>query len=233
MHELDGCGELSGTIKQLAVLGRCTPTEVEAAIDELSESESATVTFHNKKITLINRRMAKEYKRRKSNTNRQKRYRNKSQPEDNKTEVTEKSRSPSSSSSSSSKNTGTGTSGVLHLVDQEMLADPARVLEWFGKASNGKSPILTPTMASKINVVALAQRVLRDVKVKDPVKVFVANVRDKNFKVTNVEEDGAIAAIKLIERGPPGKRTSNLSSRSKSKEQQLRELKASNLGDAL
>lgn len=123
----------------------------------------------------------------------------------------------------------TGTAGVLSLVSQEMLADPKRVLDWFRKASTGKQKVLKPTETNKRCIVHLAQRVLRDPKVEDPVKVFVANVRDKNLKITNAEEDRAIETIKLIERGPPKERDSDLSSRSKSKEQQLAELSKSNL----
>lgn len=123
----------------------------------------------------------------------------------------------------------TGKAGVLNLVSQEMLADPKRVLDWFAKASTGDSRDLEPTETNKRLVVHLAQRVLRDPKVEDPVKVFVASVRDKNFKMTNAEEDRAIETIKLLERGPPKKRTGDLSGKSKSKEQQLKEAKASPL----
>ncbi len=75
------------------------------------------------------------------------------------------------------KKTGTGTAGVLSDVSQEMLADPKRVLKWFAKASTGKRKILEPTETYKRCVVSLAQRVLRDPKVENPVKVFVACIR--------------------------------------------------------
>lgn len=122
------------------------------------------------------------------------------------------------------KNTNTGKSGVLSLVTNETLADPARVLEWFKTASSGKGRRLEPTEANKINVVALAQRVIKDPKVRDPVKVFVADVRDKNFRITGAEEDRAIEVIKLIERGPPQPRGSDMSGKSKPKDQQIQEL---------
>ncbi len=120
----------------------------------------------------------------------------------------------------------TGTAGVLYLVSQEMLADPKRVLEWFAKASAGYRPALEPTHLNKINVLALARRVLKDEKAENPAACFVDCVKKKVFKFSNAEEKLAEAAIKLLERGPPKKRTSDLSSKSKSKEQQLKEAKA-------
>ncbi len=126
------------------------------------------------------------------------------------------------------KKTGTGT-GVLSLVSQEMLADPKRVLDWFRKASTGKRKIIEPTETNKRLVVHLAQRVLRDPKVENPAACFVDCVKKKNLKMTNAEEDAAIAAITLIERGPPKERTSDLSRKSKSREQQLKEAKESPL----
>jgi hypothetical protein len=124
------------------------------------------------------------------------------------------------------KNTNTGKAGVLSLVTNEILADTGRVLEWFKTASHGKGKILKPTEANKINVVALAQRVVRDKTIIDPVKVFVANVRDRNYKITGAEEDAAIKAIKLIERGPPKPRGSSMAGKSKSKDKQVQELAA-------
>ena len=125
------------------------------------------------------------------------------------------------------KETGTGT-GVLSLVSQEILADPERVLDWFKKASTGKRKILEPTETNKRLIVHLAQRVLRDPKVENPAACFVDCVKKKNLKMTNAEEDAAIAAITLIERGPPKERTSK-PNKSKSKEQQLKEAKQSPL----
>ena len=126
----------------------------------------------------------------------------------------------------SKKKTGTGTAGVLSLVSQEILADPKRVLDWFRKASSGKRKVLKPTESNKRASGHRAQRVLRDSKINDPVKVFVANVRDKNFKMTNAEEDAAIEIIKMLERGPPQERDSDLSSKPKTAEGELAKLNA-------
>lgn len=124
------------------------------------------------------------------------------------------------------KKTGTGTAGVLSLVSQEMLADPKRVLDWFSKASAGKRPVLKPTETNKRLVVHLAQRVLRDPKVENPVGCFVDCVKKKNFKMTNAEEDRAIETIKLLERSPPKERTSDLSGEKKTAEGEIAKLNA-------
>lgn len=123
----------------------------------------------------------------------------------------------------------TGKAGVLSLVSLEILADSKRVLDWFRKASTGKRKVLKPTEEIKCCIVHLAQRVLRDPKVENPVKVFVDCVKKKKFKMTNAQQDRAIETIKLIERGPPKERDSDLSRKSKSKEQQIKEAKASPL----
>ena len=113
------------------------------------------------------------------------------------------------------------------MVSDAILADPVRVLRWFKKASTGKGRVLEPTEVNKRNVVALAQRVVRDDDIENPVKVFVSCVRDKNFKITNAEEDKAVAVIDLIERGPPKARDSDLSVKPQTAEEQLKRLRES------
>lgn len=60
MHELDRSGVLVGTHQQLLRLGRCSATELDQALDELSTSGAADITKNNKTITIINRRMKRE-----------------------------------------------------------------------------------------------------------------------------------------------------------------------------
>ncbi|NQT97737.1 MAG: hypothetical protein HQ562_08375 [Candidatus Marinimicrobia bacterium] len=75
MHELDRCGEVSGTPAQLCRICRCDQSEFERAIAELESTKTATVTKHNGIITIINRRMNREHKERINNKVRQKRFR--------------------------------------------------------------------------------------------------------------------------------------------------------------
>lgn len=102
MHEADRCGKITGTITQLARIARCSIEEMRAAAVELDETKAADVTFCHENVTLINRRMASEYKERKSALARKKCQRGQPPGQDDTTDVTQKSRSPSSSSISSS-----------------------------------------------------------------------------------------------------------------------------------
>lgn len=69
MHENERLGTLTGTAAQLARTCRCNEAEMQAALDELSDTGAASVTKKSlnsanghKKVTVTNRRMAKEYK---------------------------------------------------------------------------------------------------------------------------------------------------------------------------
>jgi hypothetical protein len=75
MHELDSGGQLSGTRKELARLGRCSPDELAHCLDELSSTGAADVTERNGVMTVTNRRMRREWEARKANADRQKRFR--------------------------------------------------------------------------------------------------------------------------------------------------------------
>lgn len=82
MHELDQCGELSGTPEQLARLGRCTVEELTHAIDELSHIRPAPdkptvadVEVRNGIIRIVNRRMRREYLKRRGAAKRMKNMR--------------------------------------------------------------------------------------------------------------------------------------------------------------
>jgi hypothetical protein len=77
MHESDRCGELGCTYKQLSRLCRCSIEEIKSAISELSESKTADVTIDNGYVTLINRRMKREYTGRVSSRHRQRNHRSK------------------------------------------------------------------------------------------------------------------------------------------------------------
>jgi hypothetical protein len=74
MHLNGRTGEVMGTMEVLARIGRCNLAEMELAIDELKRYKVADVTKSNAKshvgnalVTLINRRMKKEYMKLNSN----------------------------------------------------------------------------------------------------------------------------------------------------------------------
>jgi hypothetical protein len=101
MHELDHCGVIAGTREQLTRLGRCPLVQLDHALVELSTTKTADVTERHGIVTVICRRMKKEYNKREGNRLRKEKERNKD-------DVTEMSHSHargfSSSSSSLEKN---------------------------------------------------------------------------------------------------------------------------------
>jgi hypothetical protein len=75
MHESDRSGSLTGTPDQLARVLRCTPSDLHPAIAELISTGAADVREHNGFVTLINRRMKREYEHRKKAAERQRSHR--------------------------------------------------------------------------------------------------------------------------------------------------------------
>lgn len=76
MHRDGRRGQVTGTLAQLARMGRCTTDEVKAAIAELESTKTADVDCsRNAVVTVRNRRMARAEKDRKSNARRQQRFR--------------------------------------------------------------------------------------------------------------------------------------------------------------
>lgn len=61
MHLLDRCGVIAGTREELAILGRCSTVHVEAALADLTKTKTADVTERNGIVTVVNRRMRREY----------------------------------------------------------------------------------------------------------------------------------------------------------------------------
>lgn len=81
MHDRDRCGQLVGTRKGLAQLGRCTEPELDAALLELSQTKTATVTDRHGEITVTNRRMRRDWEDRQEAAKRAKNYRNRHRTE--------------------------------------------------------------------------------------------------------------------------------------------------------
>lgn len=61
---LGGSGRLDGTVVDLARLCRCTPNAMRSALDDLNSRGAADVTECHENVTLVNRRMSREYKSR-------------------------------------------------------------------------------------------------------------------------------------------------------------------------
>lgn len=75
MHALDRCGQVTGTREILARIGRCTIPQCDAALLDLIKTNAATVQERNGAVTVVNRRMKREYLLRKSVLERVKKHR--------------------------------------------------------------------------------------------------------------------------------------------------------------
>ncbi len=75
MHGIDRCGQLSGTVEALARVCRCRVDEMRAAVDDLRSTGAADVTESNGIVTLVNRRMRREFENRQAVKNRVDRHR--------------------------------------------------------------------------------------------------------------------------------------------------------------
>lgn len=64
MHQSGRSGELSSTTEKLARLARCSTAELTQALTELQTTGAADVTFRNNNVTVINRLMKRDAKRR-------------------------------------------------------------------------------------------------------------------------------------------------------------------------
>jgi len=107
MHDDDECGELSGTMSELARLCRCSEPEMEMAVSELERTKTAGVTTRDAEVTLTNRRMKSAYDQRISARKRKRKQREKRASDDSvngsHANVTAYTSSSSSSSSSNKK----------------------------------------------------------------------------------------------------------------------------------
>jgi hypothetical protein len=80
MHELDQCGQVSGTRDQLARAGRCATSEFNVALAELVARRIAEVSGHestncNAVVTIVNRRMKRDYDSRENTRKRVEKHR--------------------------------------------------------------------------------------------------------------------------------------------------------------
>lgn len=75
MHESDRSGTLEGTADQLIRVLRCSLSDLRAAVAELKATGAGDVTERNGKITLVCRRMEREYQERLGTRTRVAKYR--------------------------------------------------------------------------------------------------------------------------------------------------------------
>jgi len=82
MHEAQDA-KLMGTAASLSRICRCTAEEMQEALKELAITQTANVTFSNDRVTIICRRMEKEFKERDGNVLRVKKHREKRSSNEN------------------------------------------------------------------------------------------------------------------------------------------------------
>ncbi len=75
MHALDRSGVITGSREILARLGRCSAVQVDAALQNLKDTNAADITERNGVVTVINRRMKREFSARKTGSDRVQRHR--------------------------------------------------------------------------------------------------------------------------------------------------------------
>lgn len=85
MHNLDRCGQVTGTRESLARQCRCTPVEIGQAADELRTSGTAEVSERDGVVTIICRCMRNEYNIRKNKKLRNDRFRTSESDTENET----------------------------------------------------------------------------------------------------------------------------------------------------
>jgi hypothetical protein len=88
MFKLDRCGQLIGSVCDLARLCRCTPNEMQTAISDLKLRNAADVDECNSDVTLTNRRMRRTWTGRKSCRDRKQRYDSRRRRDDVTSDVT-------------------------------------------------------------------------------------------------------------------------------------------------
>lgn len=77
MHELDRSGVLRGTIEEFSRFARCSTVQLTHALTDLQTTGAADVTERNGIVTLVCRKMNREYNQREANRLRVSRYREK------------------------------------------------------------------------------------------------------------------------------------------------------------
>jgi len=64
MHESDRSGVITGTREEIARLGRCSAVELDQTLHELRKHSTADVTERNGQVTIVNRKMRREFRER-------------------------------------------------------------------------------------------------------------------------------------------------------------------------
>lgn len=224
MNESDQSGTLTGTAEQLSRLARCTASEMAAALEDLCQTGAAKVSARHGLYTVVNRRMSREYKKRKGNATRQLRKRKRaasrlsnavvtgerSEVRGQKSEYKHKNPSPRRSATRPAKSAdgSARASGGRTDLSEEVLADPLRLARWAEEEAGRSDGWISTSEADRANVVATAAKALRATGVRSRVGLFKWIVRGRRWEYLRFEDEQIAATILAAE---PAKERASIS----------------------
>lgn len=179
MHESGRTGQLSKSAEIMCRLGRCTAAELDHALTELQTTGAADVTKRNGNVTVVNRRMRREFEDREGARLRKKRSRENAArhgdvtptPEtETETKITldqREGRAAVARSARSSRRSGLKKFGALDL-SLEVLRDPRLFDDWCRDEMQHPKGLIK-TADDREFALAAREKALNDPEVRNPV----------------------------------------------------------------
>ena len=223
MFESDQCGQLSNTLQVIARLGRTTVPKLRKALAELSATNAADVTFRNSNVTVVNRKMRREFEVRNATRLRVEKMRKNKISNAHVTETSEirgntlevrnnnsKNPSPRRSATRPAKSADGSArdSGFRVDLSEEVLADTIRLKQWADEEAGRSDGWISSSEADLNRVVATARKALRATGVRSRVGLFKWIVRGKRGGYLAFEDDQIAATILAAE---PAKERASIS----------------------
>lgn len=210
MFESDQCGQLSNTVAIIARLGRTTVPKLRKALAELSATNAADVTFRNSNVTVVNRKMRREFEVRNATRLRVEKMRKNKISNAHVTETSEirgntlevrnnnsKNPSPRRSATRPAKSAdgSARASGVRVDLSEEVLADPLRLAQWAEEEAGRSDGWISSSEADRANVVATAAKALRATGLRSRVGLFKWIVRGRRWEYLRFADEEIAATI--------------------------------------
>lgn len=210
MHLSGQTGELSGTSDQLARVARCSAAELAHALTDLRTTGAADVTERNGIVTVVNRRMSREHKKRQADAARQDRARRRRQSRsyhaDDPPESIEVRGQKDLSDPNSNKNPShrgrvpRSGSGVLKRdrtdVTLEVLTDMALLRKWFDEESSRVDAWVNGSPDDLANVEASAAKARTAHGIRDMVGLFKWLVKGRHWDFLRIADEEFAAAVR-------------------------------------
>lgn len=223
MFESEQCGQLSNTLQVIARLGRTTVPKLRKALAELSATNAADVTFRNSNVTIINRKMRREFEVRNATRLRVAKMRKNKSGNAHVTETSEirgntldvrnnisKNPSPRRSATRPAKSPdgSARASGVRVDLSEEVLRDPARLAQWATEEAGRSDGWISTSEADRANVIATASKALQASGVRSRVGLFKWIVSGRRWEYLRFEDEQIAATILAAE---PAKERASIS----------------------